>query len=192
MLGNGRSSHPPRILVANDQEWALRSLESILAPRGYAVLRAYTARQAVELALSGQPDTIILDSRMPEVSGIEICRKLTTDPQVGPSTPIIVVASGAAGREERLAALQAGAWEYCTQPLDAEVLLLKVGTYVRAKHAADRARGRDCSMRRVGCTASAGWLGAPARSAPMRDAAATRWRASPSRRTRIRSRSASG
>ena len=140
MPGNDHSLPPPRILVANDQEWALRSLESILAPRGYAVLRAYTARQALELALSGHPDAVILDCQMPEIGGIEICRKLRADPQFGDTTAIILVTSGPASRSERLEGLKAGAWEYCAQPLDAEVLLLKVGTFVRAKHAADHAR----------------------------------------------------
>jgi PleD family two-component response regulator len=139
MPGNGRSSPPPRILVANDREWALRALESILAPRGYAVLRAYTPRQAFELAVSGQPDTIILDCGMAEIGGIEICRRLSADPEVGGTMPMILT-TGNAERDERLAALQAGAWDYCAQPLDAEVLLLKIGTFVRAKRAADHAR----------------------------------------------------
>ena len=140
MPGNGQSLPPARILIANDQEWALRSLESILAPRGYAVMRAYTGRHALELAVSGQPDAIILDVHMPDMGGIETCRRLSADPQAGATTPIILVTSGSAGRDERLEALQAGAWDYCTGPLDAEVLLLKLGTYVRAKRAADRVR----------------------------------------------------
>ena len=40
-------SRPPLVLIANDQEWSARSLESILGPAGYAVLRAYTGRQAL-------------------------------------------------------------------------------------------------------------------------------------------------
>ena len=140
MQGRDHSLPPPRILVASDQEWALRSLESILAPRGYAVLRAYTARQAIELAISGRPDAVILDGQMPEMSGVDICRKLRADPQFGDTTSIILVMSGPASRSERLEGLKAGAWDYCVQPLDAEVLLLKVGTFIRAKHAADHAR----------------------------------------------------
>ncbi len=140
MPGHDPSLPPPRVLVANDHEWALRSIESILAPRGYAVLRAYTARQAMELALSSHPDVVILDCQMPDMSGIEICRKLRADPQFGDTTAIILITSGAAARTERLEGLRAGAWEYCAQPLDAEALLLKIGTFVRAKHAADRSR----------------------------------------------------
>ena len=41
------SQRPPLVLIANDQEWSARSLESILAPNGYAVLRAYTGIQAL-------------------------------------------------------------------------------------------------------------------------------------------------
>ena len=40
----------PLVLIANDQEWSARSLESILGPNGYAVIRAYTGQQALERA----------------------------------------------------------------------------------------------------------------------------------------------
>src|SRR5215218_5777770 len=71
---------PPLVLVANDQEWSARSLESILGPNGYAVLRAYTGRQALDLAKTTQPDIVILDSKMSDMTGIELCALLREDP----------------------------------------------------------------------------------------------------------------
>src|SRR5215218_1743776 len=72
---------PPLVLVANDQEWSARSLESILGPNGYAVLRAYTGRQALELARSAQPDVVIVDVRMPDIDGLDVCEVLRDDPR---------------------------------------------------------------------------------------------------------------
>ena len=140
MTASSLSSRPPLILLANDQEWAARSLESILGPNGYAVLRAFTGRQALSLARSAQPDVIIIDTRLPDMSGIEACELLRDDPRLSPTTPIIVTTSGTELGPHRLAAYQAGAWDFYTQPLDAEVLLLKLAAYTRAKRESDRIR----------------------------------------------------
>ncbi len=82
------ASPPPLVLIANDQEWSTRSLESVLGPQGFASVRAYTGRQALELARRVHPDVIILDSGMPDISGIEICQRLREDLEFPRSTPI--------------------------------------------------------------------------------------------------------
>src|ERR1044071_7251086 len=79
---------PARILIANDQEWAARSVESILVAEGYEVQRAYTGRQALQRALEQPPDLIILDNQMPDLNGVEVCRLLRQDPRIGLATPI--------------------------------------------------------------------------------------------------------
>ena len=140
MTGSTIAPRPPLILLANDQEWVARSLESILGPNGYAVLRAFTGRQALALARSAQPDAIIIDSRLPDMSGIEVCERLRDDPRVSATTPIIVTTSGTELGPHRLPAYHAGAWDFLTQPIDAEVLLLKLAAYTRAKRESDRIR----------------------------------------------------
>jgi len=126
-------THVPLVLIANDQEWSARSLESILGPNGYSVLRAYTGQQALERARAAQPDMIILDTQMPDMHGFDVCRALRADPRFGASTPIIITTAGPSGRAQRLDAYRAGAWEFLGQPLDGEALLLKLRTYLQAK-----------------------------------------------------------
>lgn len=133
-------ARPPLVLIANNQEWSARSLESILGPNGYAVLRAYTSTQALDRARSAQPDLLILDADLPDLGGIEVCRRLRSDPRLTASTPIIVTTAGHPTREQRLAALRTGAWELLSHPLDAEELILKLDAYVKAKFDADRGR----------------------------------------------------
>jgi PleD family two-component response regulator len=140
MTTSEKATRPPLVLIANEQEWSARSLETILGPSGFAVLRAYSGRQALDLARSAHPDMVILDVRMPDVDGLDVCRQLREDPRFSPATPIIVTSSGPTARAQRLAALRAGAWDYFTQPLDGEVLLLKLWTYSRAKQSADSMR----------------------------------------------------
>ena len=137
----GAGQRPPVVLIANDQEWSSRSLESIFAPQGYAVLRAYTGRQALELARSAQVDAVVLDFSMPDLSGVEVCRQLRNDPRFNAATPVLLTTSSTVTRAQRLEAYGAGAWEFLSEPLDGEALLLKLETFIGAKREGDRARG---------------------------------------------------
>lgn len=140
MSSNGNTpAAQPSILIANDQEWTLRSLESILATEGYQVIRAYTGAQALDRVLAGHPDLIILDTQLPDISGPEVCRKLRETPSVGWHVPIILTTAGAKGRSRVHEALEAGAWDFATQPFDGPALLARIRTYLRAKQAHDLA-----------------------------------------------------
>ena len=175
MLDSEKTAPPPLILIANDQEWSARSLESILGPQGYAVVRAHTGRQALDLAQRTRPDAIVIDSGMPDIGGLEVCRILRRDARFSPSTPIIITSAGPAARSERLEAYRAGAWEYSTDPIDADALLLKLETFIASKRELDQCRDdslldRDTGLYNVrGLTRRAQELGADAsrRQAPL-------------------------
>src|SRR3990172_7914236 len=124
---------PALVLIANAQEWAARSLATILGPAGFAVLRAYTDRNALDRVRSARPDVIILDQHLPDRGGIEICRQLRADPQVTASTPIIISTAGPTTRQQRIEAMRAGAAEFIGQPLDGEEFTLRLQFLVGAK-----------------------------------------------------------
>jgi diguanylate cyclase (GGDEF)-like protein len=140
MENREKASSAPLVLIANDQEWSARSLESILGPSGYSVVRAYTGQQALERARATQPDLIILDAQMPDMHGFDVCRTLRADARFSSTTPIVITTSGPSGRTQRLEAYRAGAWEFLGQPLDGESLLLKLGTFLQCKRAVDELR----------------------------------------------------
>lgn len=137
MANREKTSAPPLVLIANDQEWSARSIESILGPSGYSVVRAYTGQQALERARASQPDIIILDAQMPDMHGFEVCRALRSDPRFSSTTPIVITTSGPSGRTQRLEAYRCGAWEFLGQPLDGEALLLKLATFLESKRQVD-------------------------------------------------------
>src|SRR5215212_7184505 len=140
MATRDKAVSAPLVLIANDQEWSARSLESILGPNGYSVVRAYTGQQALERARTAQPDIIILDAQMPDMHGFEVCRSLRSDPRFSSTTPIVITTSGPSGRTQRLEAYRCGAWEFLGQPLDGEALLLKLGTFLESKRQVDLLR----------------------------------------------------
>lgn len=119
----------PVVLIANDQEWTARAVESILVANGYKTYRAHTATETLALAERLDPDVVILDQQLPDFSGTEVCRRLRASAQFGASLPILITTAGPSGRQQRIAAYEAGAWEFYGQPLDAESLLHKLQVY---------------------------------------------------------------
>src|SRR5881398_1668720 len=130
----------PLVLLGGDGQEAMRWLKSLLEGGGYAVLQERLAQHVLERARSTEPDLIIVDAELPDMPGADLCRTLRTDPRVSSSTPILLAVREPASRAQRLAALRAGAWDCITPPHDADEILLQLGSYVRAKLDADRAR----------------------------------------------------
>lgn len=130
----------PVVLIVSEHEWASRSLDTVLAPRGYSVLRAYNGEQALQRAAEADPDAIFIEQNLPRTNGVDLCRRMLETGVVGVATPILIMTAGPSSYDQRLEALRAGAWEVVSLPIDAEELLLRVDRYTRAKVEADRAR----------------------------------------------------
>jgi PleD family two-component response regulator len=130
----------PLVLLIDDQEWTSRSIESILRPKGHVVLKAYTGQQALDLVQKVSPDALMVDVHLPDIDGIDLVRQLKTSPTIQSSTPILMITGGTVGRAERLEALGAGAWDILTHPVDPNELVLRMDTFIRAKHDADKVR----------------------------------------------------
>jgi diguanylate cyclase (GGDEF)-like protein len=130
----------PVALIGNHHEWAARSLDSILAPAGFSVLRAFSGADVLEQVRNARPDLILLDLRLEDGGGIEVCRILRSRGGLDPTTPIILTAQEQLTWETRIQALGAGAWECVSFPVDAQELLLKLRVFLEAKFEADTLR----------------------------------------------------
>lgn len=131
----------PVLLIAMEEEWAARSLESVLVSNGYGVIRAKDGKDALAWARRIRPDALILDE-LPSIDGLDVCAELRADPRFDAFTPIVIAASSPAGHALRQKAYSAGAWEFCTHPIDTDTLLLKLDTFIRARRAALSAERR--------------------------------------------------
>jgi len=110
-----------------------RSLETVFAERGFAVTRVGSGKQALKLARRGGFDVLMLDERMDELSGVDVCIGLRDDPLFDHATPICIISQSHTTLPSRQAAYAAGAWEYCHQPVDFDALFMKIGTFLRAR-----------------------------------------------------------
>ena len=138
MKADEKSTESPLVLLIDDEEWTARSFESILKPEGYAVLRAYTGGQAVELASKIRPDVVLIDLRLPDISGTDLCTRLRELHTIRPSTPILIFSSGNLDREQQRAGFDAGAWGFILPPFDPADLLSRLAPLVDAKRDVDR------------------------------------------------------
>ncbi len=136
VINNMPEGTSPLILVANDHEWSARSLESILLPEGYGVVRAKSGKEALEAIDRTCPDLILLDLQMPDISGIDVCRLVREGSRFDPTVPVLITTAGTGGREARLEAIEAGAWDFLYQPIDRDILLAKFRVYLSARLAA--------------------------------------------------------
>lgn len=138
---SGPAERPPVLLAVDSQEWSLRSVESVVGPRGFAFVRAYTGRQALDLLPQVRPDTIIVASRLVDMSVADFVLAARQLAVPGHSaTPVTVIASGPESRSDHIALLEAGAWSVFPQPLDADLLSAQLGAFVRAHRDAMRSR----------------------------------------------------
>jgi DNA-binding response OmpR family regulator len=127
-------------LIGCSDEWMCRSLETVFAERGFKVTRSVSGKQALKLARRGGFDVLMLDERMDELSGLEVCIALRDDPLFDHATPICVISQSHTTLPSRTAAYAAGAWEYCHQPVDFDALFLKIRTFLRAREELAAAR----------------------------------------------------
>lgn len=116
----------PRILVVDDEPQLTRVLRTGLKSRGYDVRAAADGLAGLETFSDWQPDLVITDLAMPNVDGLELCRRLRAISQV----PIIVLS--AKGEEKtKVAALDLGADDYVTKPFGIDELLARVRASLR-------------------------------------------------------------
>lgn len=135
------SPRAPTILIANGDEWSIRSLETVLDPVGYVVVRAFDLEQALDAALHTRPDAVLLDIDLSGRSGVDLCRMLRSQPEIRSNTPLLVTTIDTITHATRVAALKAGAWAVLRLPVDPEELVLRLGTLIGAKRDAEHARG---------------------------------------------------
>ena len=116
----------PLILLIDDEPQILRALKTILGSNRFRVIAAETGEKGIALAVSQQPDVIVLDMTLPDMDGTEVCEQV----REWSSVPIIVL-SVREGERDKVSALDKGADDYLVKPFNIEELLARIRVALR-------------------------------------------------------------
>jgi signal transduction histidine kinase len=133
-----RSAVRSRVLVVDDVPKNLQVVGTMLRNAGYAVLPATSGVEALESVRVQLPDLVLLDLMMPEMDGLEVCRRLKAEPATQGLPVIFLTASNE--MEHLVRGFEVGAVDYITKPFNAPELLARVRTHLELKHARQRLR----------------------------------------------------
>jgi len=117
------------ILVVDDTRYNLQILSTMLVNQGYAVLEATNGIEAIELAKNYIPNLILLDIRMPEMDGYQVCVNLKNNPKTQ-QIPIIFI-SAIENVEEKVEAFEIGGIDFINKPFHLIEVLARVETHLR-------------------------------------------------------------
>jgi two-component system response regulator MprA len=116
-----------RVLVADDERAVRESLRRALTLEGYEVELASGGREALESVGQGRADVVVLDVLMPDIDGLEVCRRLR---HVGDRVPVLMLTARDAV-SDRVEGLEAGADDYLVKPFDLDELIARLRALLR-------------------------------------------------------------
>ena len=136
------------VLLVDDSEGGRFAMARMLQVAGFHVTEAATGTEGLRLARE-MPDLVVLDIRLPDMSGYDVCRTIKSDPATA-AIPILHVSASFVRAEDQAHGLEGGADGYLTEPVDRVVLVATVRALIRARRAEAQAR----EARRVAESAS--------------------------------------
>ena len=125
-----------KILVVDDTPDMAKLISMAVRDQGYDAITASNGRQALQMASTEHPDAILLDVMMPQMSGIEVLRKLKEDITLRMIPVLLVTAKS--DDDDVVEGLDAGAHDYVTKPFKREILAARLRSAVRVKEDHDR------------------------------------------------------
>ncbi len=147
-------SSPSTILYVDDTEAQRYAISRVLRRSGFEVLEASTGRQALD-TLSASPDLIVLDVNLPDINGIELCKRIKIN-EATAHVPVLQVSATLIDTRDRVAGLEGGADAYLVQPIDPDELIATIRSLLRIRKAEDDARRRASEIETIYASAPIG------------------------------------
>nr|WP_240358138.1 response regulator [Myxococcus vastator] len=129
------------VLNVNDDDANRYLVNRLLSLAGYNVLEAATGMAALLLAQQHRPDVVILDVKLPDISGYEVCERLRAAPHTA-SMAVLHTSATFVSSDKKVRGLEGGADAYLTQPFEGAELIATVKSLLRLRHAEQVARQR--------------------------------------------------
>src|SRR5262245_32096488 len=145
---NDMETEKSAILNVDDFEAGLYAKSRALRRAGFEVYEAMTGEAALRLAHEIKPQLVLLDVKLPVVSGLEVCRRMKTDAS---TNAILVIQTSATFTEhrDRVRGLEGGADAYLTEPIEPDELIANVRAMLRMRKAEQQAREREAWLKTV-------------------------------------------
>jgi DNA-binding response OmpR family regulator len=146
ILSSGQAAvKTEKIVVIEDEADILEVIEYNLKREGYVVISSQSGEDGLDKIEKASPDLVLLDLMLPEIDGVELCRKLKSDPLTA-SIPVIMVT--AKGEESDIVlGLGVGADDYVTKPFSPKELVARVRAVLRRGKLRDGADTKDRVVR---------------------------------------------
>ena len=126
---------PSKVLVVDDEDAGRFVKTQLLRRAGFSVFDASTGGDALALAASERPDLVVLDVNLPDISGLEVARRLRASETAPPALQILQISNTAVTPVDRVRGLEQGADVYLTEPVDGSVLIATVHALLRVRRA---------------------------------------------------------
>ena len=117
-----------KILIVEDDKQSLRLISLVLSREGYVVVECADGHEALSLTLDEQPDLILCDLMMPEIDGIEVTKRISSEPRTS-GIPIIMF-SAKSLIEDKVAGFEAGVDDYLTKPVHPIELTTRIKAFL--------------------------------------------------------------
>jgi DNA-binding response OmpR family regulator len=123
-----------KILIVDDDLDSLGAYSRLLKMADYEVLSAVTGQECLLLARAEHPDLILLDVRLPDLDGLEVCRRIKADPELA-SVAVINMTGMRTSEDNEAEGIEAGADAYLSKPIHLRTLLAHVQSILRTRQA---------------------------------------------------------
>ena len=135
-----------RILVVDDTPENIRLIELYLRDTEFEVESATSGHEAIERAMNGAFELILLDVVMPGIDGFEVCRRLKNDPLTA-FVPVIFLTGRMGDQSDKLAAYKLGAVDYIQKPVDREELVARIRVMLQLEQGRSKLERENVALR---------------------------------------------
>jgi PAS domain S-box-containing protein len=142
------TANPTLLLNVDDNDGARYAKTRILQSAGFRVLEATNGADALDIVKRESPALVLLDVKLPDINGIEVCRRIKADPD---TNCVLVLQTSAAltGRDDKIRGLEGGADNYLAAPIEADELVANVNALLRMRQTQDELRDSEERFRQL-------------------------------------------
>ena len=123
---------PKKVMIIEDNQLNQRIADMIIKQLGHDTVQVFEGKKAFEIAKQEKPDLVILDIKMPDISGVEICKSLKADDELK-NVPVIVVTSLSSDEDKEQIVKETGCDNYIAKPFFPDLFATTIGRYIPIK-----------------------------------------------------------